>query len=660
MTTRKPLILAPAGDVDSFLAAIAAKADAVYCGLKIFSARMEASNFSIEELSRLTALAQSRGIAVHVALNTLIKPNEIEKTENILAKLVAYVRPHALIVQDLAVVRLARHLGFKGEIHLSTLANSSFPAGLEAVKQAGFDRVVLPRELNVDEIKTMAEKTPEGLDLEVFVHGALCYGVSGRCYWSSWFGGKGSLRGRCVQPCRRVYSQKGNKQRFFSCLDFSADVLAKVLKTIPEVTTWKIEGRKKSPHYVFYTVKAYRMLRDHGQDPEKKRTALAFLEYAMGRPSTHYNLLPQRPQNPLKSDVETGSGLFAGRVKVEKQSFFVTREALCKGDLLRIGYEDGKGHSIQRVTRSVPKRGKLVLRADRGTRYQKGDPVFIVDRRERAVYDLIRELNTEFEGLESPVVMPQKVRSLPVKPKNSKKRGGNRGQRSIQMTLTRTSGRGRSEGEKALWLSEEVLQKIPNRMIRDTWWWLSPVMWPGDEAAHISAVNHALAMGAKRFVLNVPWQRSFFADASHLELWAGPFCNIANIHALEGLRTQGFSGAFASPELGEEGFLSLAATSPISLGVVVAGNWPLAISRIVSDDILLDTPFESPMREQGWVSRRDGNFWVYPGWRLDLTSKIGDLQRAGYALFAIMEEPVPKGMTLKQRPGLWNWDHNLL
>jgi len=315
MTIIKPLILAPAGDVDSFLAAIAAKADAVYCGLKIFSARMEASNFSIEELSRLTALAQSRGVAVHVALNSLIKPNEIEKVKNILAKLVTYVHPQAIIVQDLAVASLARSLGFKGELHLSTLANGSFPAGLESIKKAGFNRVVLPRELNVDEIKIMAANTPEDLDLEVFVHGALCYGVSGRCYWSSWFGGKSGIRGRCVQPCRRIYSQKGEKQRFFSCLDLSVDVLAKVLKGIPEVTTWKIEGRKKSPHYVFYTVKAYQMLRDHGQDPDKKKTALAFLEYAMGRPATHYNLLSQRPQNPLKSDEETGSGLLAGRVR---------------------------------------------------------------------------------------------------------------------------------------------------------------------------------------------------------------------------------------------------------------------------------------------------------------------------------------------------------
>ncbi len=658
MTNQKPIILAPAGDVDSFLAAIAAGADAVYCGLKIFSARMEASNFGVEELARLTALARSRGVAVHVAINAMIKPNEIEKVEKIMAKLVTYVHPHALIVQDLAVVNVAKALGFKGEIHLSTLGNASFAAGLGAVKRAGFNRVVLPRELSVDEIKIMAENTPPGLDLEVFVHGALCYGVSGRCYWSSWFGGKSGIRGRCVQPCRRIYTQKGQRQRFFSCVDFSADVLVKVLKKIPEVTTWKIEGRKKSPHYVFYTVKAYRLLRDHGADPDEKRRALSFLDYAMGRPATHYNLLDQRPQNPLKADVETGSGLFAGRVKMEKTPFFVTREALMQGDLLRIGYEDGKGHAIQRVTRSVPKRGRFTLKSRRGTWLQKGDPVFIVDRREPEVQDLIQGLKDELETVESPTVRPPRQMGGVAAGVSPRRRS--RGGVTSHITLTRTPVRGNKAGDKALWLSERAMAKLPNRVVQDTWWWVSPVIWPNAEAAHMALIKAVLAKGAQRFVLNAVWQTGLFVDPGRLELWAGPFCNIANASALEMLQTQGFSGAFASPELGMEGFMALGTASPIPLGAVVDGNWPLAVSRIVSDEIKLDTPFSSPMNEQGWVSRRDENFWVFPGWRLDITSKMGDLKRAGYAQFVTMDEPVPRQMTLKQRPGLWNWDHDLL
>ena len=115
----------------------------------------------------------------------------------------------------------------------------------------------------------MAAQCPDDLGLEVFVHGALCYAVSGRCYWSSYLGGKSGLRGRCVQPCRRFYHQKSQNGRFFSCYDLSIDVLVKVMLDIPAIHAWKIEGRKKGPHYVYYTTRAYQLLRDYARkDPQ--------------------------------------------------------------------------------------------------------------------------------------------------------------------------------------------------------------------------------------------------------------------------------------------------------------------------------------------------------------------------------------------------------
>ncbi|MEJ2639134.1 MAG: U32 family peptidase, partial [Desulfosarcinaceae bacterium] len=272
----KPEILAPAGNRAAFLAALAAGADAVYCGLKQFSARMEAKNFQLEELAQLTALAHKKRVRVYVTLNTLLKPDETQEMGGLIATLTGRVGPDALIVQDLGVVRLARQAGFKGELHLSTLANVSFPAAIGWIPgKLPVQRVVLPRELSVDEIKQMAAQCPPGLSLETFIHGALCYAVSGRCYWSSFLGGKSGLRGRCVQPCRRLYRQGDRRQRRFSCQDLGLDVLVKVLAGVPQVTTWKIEGRKKGPHYVYYTVTAYRLLRDHGRDPTEKKTALA-------------------------------------------------------------------------------------------------------------------------------------------------------------------------------------------------------------------------------------------------------------------------------------------------------------------------------------------------------------------------------------------------
>ncbi len=303
-----PEMLAPAGDAQSFLAALSAGADAIYCGLKHFSARMQADNFSIQELGRLTALAHDMGRKVYVAMNTLVKPGEEAKAGRLADRLARAVKPDALIIQDLGMAMLARQAGFTGELHISTLANISSPTALASVAEAGICRVVMPRELNVDEMRLMAAACPEGLSLEAFVHGALCHTVSGRCWWSSFLGGKSGLRGRCVQPCRRVFTRKGQPGRYFSCQDLSLDVLAKALLTMPQVAAWKIEGRKKGPHYVFYATTAYRMLRDAPDDAHTKKAAMSYIEQALGRPTTHYGFLPQKARNPVDSQSPTGSG----------------------------------------------------------------------------------------------------------------------------------------------------------------------------------------------------------------------------------------------------------------------------------------------------------------------------------------------------------------
>jgi U32 family peptidase len=359
-----PQILAPAGNNASFLAALAAGADAVYCGLKAFSARMASDNFQMEELVKLTCLAHEKGVKIYVTLNTLVKTSELESMAELLYQLRQQVKPDGLIIQDMAVLQLARQVNYQGELHLSTLANLSLTSALlSADKVLGINRVVLPRELHIDEIKSMAKACPHGLGLEIFVHGALCYAVSGRCYWSSYLGGKSGLRGRCVQPCRRRYTHQGKNERFFSCMDLGLDVLVKVLGAIPQIKAWKIEGRKKGPHYVYYTTRAYRLMRDKGSDPQCKKEALELLGYVLGRPTTHYFFLPQRPQKPITSEGQTGSGLLIGNIKGGKnQPHLVPREQLFDGDLLRIGYEDEKWHTLIKVNKWVPKNGRLVIK----------------------------------------------------------------------------------------------------------------------------------------------------------------------------------------------------------------------------------------------------------------------------------------------------------
>ncbi|MBU1171242.1 MAG: U32 family peptidase [Proteobacteria bacterium] len=654
-----PKILAPAGNRASFLAAIAAGADAIYCGLKLFSARMEADNFGTEELSALTELAHGHGVQVYITLNSVLKPDDVDKAFNLVDKLVRHVGPDALIIADLAFVPIAREAGFKGEIHLSTLANMSFPKGLAlAHEKLGISRVVLPRELSVDEIKLMAEGCPPGLDLEVFIHGALCYGVSGRCYWSSFLGGKSSLRGRCVQPCRRVYRQNNESKRFFSCQDLSLDVLVKVLLSIPRVSTWKIEGRKKGPHYVYYTVKAYQMLRDQGQDPQAKKTALGLLSQALGRPVTHYGFLSQRPQNPVNTDIQTGSGLLVGSIKGSHAApYLIPRIELMAGDLLRIGYEDAEGHAIQKVFKSVPKKGRLHLKFSGQKSPAKDSPVFLIDRREKELEVLINGLSKKLEAIVPEPVQPSTGQMT--KPGGtSRKKSRGKGQITDIRVMRQMPKR--IQPNEGLWLSEEVLNTIPGKFTPGCWWWLPPVIWPDDEARWAELIERTLKKGGRNFVLNAPSQISFFPRPESLDLWAGPYCNISNAISAQVLASMGFKGIFASQELSKDDYLDLASQSPLPLGIILSGHVPMVISRTLHPDLKAFSPFTSPKGEDSWAARYGSDVWIYPNWILDLNTKKDELIRAGYTLFAHMDEHVPPSITLRNRPGTWNWDLKLL
>ncbi len=652
----KPEILSPAGNEDSFLAALAAGADAVYCGLKAFSARMEAENFAMEDLAKLTRLAHEKGARVYVALNSLVKPGELSAAAEIVHDLRTRVNPDGLIVQDLAMSHIARGMNFPGEIHLSTLANVSSAGAVETVRKAlNADRVVLPRELDIDEIKSVAQACPDGPGLEVFVHGALCYAVSGRCYWSSFLGGKSGLRGRCVQPCRRRYRQGDMDERLFSCLDLSVDVLAKVLLDIPQIKAWKIEGRKKGPHYVYYTTRAYRIMRDESADPQRKKEVLELLAYSLGRPGTHYNFLPQRPQNPVKKEGHTGSGLLVGNMKGRgNQPVLVPREQLFAGDLLRIGYEDAPGHALHRVTKWIPKKGRLVLKNEPGSvrAGAGGAPVFLIDRRTPELNRELEDVRKDLLGIASPKEKPVPFHFR--EPRQIKAKGFDKVLRVFRkIPATEPSGR------VGVWLDSGLPEKTSRKALSTYWWWLPPVVWPNEEQNFKSLLESIVKGGGKNFVLNSIWQMSYFRKPLGLNLWAGPFCNLANSYALKTAKKMGFNGAVASPELGADDLLQLPSRSPLQMGIVLRGNWPLCISRNLADELEPGKALESPKGEIAWAQKYGSTFWLYPNWRLDIGNKKRELLQAGYALFIYISEPVPGDVPLKKRSGFWNWEIGL-
>jgi putative protease len=254
----KPDLLAPAGGLAAWAAAVEAGADAVYAGFKNFSARSLADNFSLPEFAGLIRESRAAGVKVHVAFNSLIKEGELAAAFKALMAL-AEMGPDAFIVQDYGLAALAKKYCPKIPLHASTLTAVYSRAGLTALKNLGFQRAVLPRELSAKEIEGLIEG--DVMPLEIFVHGAMCFSFSGLCLFSSYLGGRSASRGGCAQPCRRAYQNHGLRRTFFSAADLTAVETIMALKTWP-LAAFKIEGRMKGPEYVSRTVKAYRLLLD--------------------------------------------------------------------------------------------------------------------------------------------------------------------------------------------------------------------------------------------------------------------------------------------------------------------------------------------------------------------------------------------------------------
>ncbi len=189
------------------------------------------------------------------------------------------------------------------------------------------------------------------------------------------------------------------------------------------------------------------------------------------------------------------------------------------------------------------------------------------------------------------------------------------------------------------------------------------MIWPDQENDFAALVQAALQSGAGHFVLNAPWQRAFFKEFSSVELWAGPFCNIANPLAVDMLKTMEFSGVIVSPELSGENYFRLPPASSLPLGIVLSGNWPLCISRTnpagLKVELKKEIPFISPKDEQAWAACHEGCEWIFPNWQLDIREHEERLAKAGYRVFIEMKEPVPETIQLKKRPGKWNWDLSL-
>ncbi|NLK95418.1 MAG: U32 family peptidase [Clostridiales bacterium] len=372
-------LLAPAGRMESLYAAINNGANAVYLGGNKFSARAYASNFDNEELKKAVDYCHSYNVKIYVTLNTLLKEKELQEA----IKYVGYlyeIGVDALIIQDVGLVKLIREKYSDFEIHASTQITIHNGEGALYFKEKGFTRIVLSRELSLEEIEYISKTL--NIETEIFIHGALCISYSGKCLMSSMIGGRSGNRGRCAQPCRMEYTLKSNngyskKAYLLSPKDMcTIDNIKDIIKS--SAYSLKIEGRMKRPEYVAGVVKNYREALDKEIEntdfnvEEGKETLLqlfnregfsnGFLKGNIGKDMMSYSF-------PKNTGIEIG--------KIMPDGSIIISENIALGDGIRVG--NNGGFTLSKILKNEVE-VKEAFKGDRvklfPKEYKKGDTLY--------------------------------------------------------------------------------------------------------------------------------------------------------------------------------------------------------------------------------------------------------------------------------------------
>lgn len=381
-------LLAPAGSPEALDAAIGEGADAVYLGLRDFNARARAKNFAYRQFECAVDRLHAMKRKVYVTLNTIIEEHEISRLYNFL-KYLSAVEPDGLIVQDMGVAAMANAYFPNLRLHCSTQMNVSSSEGVNFWSKQNFRRVVISRELDLQQIKEIRRNT--SAQLEVFCHGALCVSLSGVCLFSSYFGGKSANRGRCTQACRRLYASvanPANKKFFFSLNDLQ------LINYIPEleeagINSLKIEGRMKSHQYIASVVRAYRtMIDEYPNDRDAAfQKAAAILRNDFARDKTEFLFIDRRNRNIISPEKSGQTGIALGSiqsVQADNAEVIITlakNAELQPGDHLRIQAEDDSSRETYKVT-NVENREITLRLTDGKPLPNEGDRVFLVSRQD--------------------------------------------------------------------------------------------------------------------------------------------------------------------------------------------------------------------------------------------------------------------------------------
>jgi len=642
-------LLAPAGSIEVFEAAVQQGADAVYIGAPALNARALAKKFSYAEIAAMISFAHKNGVKVYVAMNSLLKEEEIPQAVEMLSVLES-LQADAIIIQDLGIYHLAKTFFPKIRLHASTLLGGHNSLAVRQFERMGFKRVVLAREVTLEEIRAIRQDSK--VELEVFIHGAMCFSYSGMCLFSSYLGGKSGLRGRCVQPCRRRYSWagKGKGHRsgyFFSMNDLGGiDLLPQLAKA--GVTSLKIEGRMRSANYVESVVKAYRLVLDGPTgDQERLRNAKEILQEAiMGRRETSGFFDSAHPQEILSPQHSGNVGLFLGKLSPGKgaRAALALKEALRLGDRLRLHQElSGERHAF--TLKKMYQKGRAVPAASPGGHVEielpmpaaAGDSLYKVDIKSQA------KKSGEAKNIQ-PGRFQKKVAGILREPRIEKVVNTLEKQaRTISRLKQQKARPGHQKREKrqgpplSWWVKTDDLRILHNRLPylpdrvlisltpkvlsqyyrvkkslssfrQKIMWALPPIIQQPEVPFYQEAVARLAREGFAAWQIGHIGQLQLFAEnakvastgprRTRLELAGDYTLNVLNSLSLRTLFDAGIRQAQVAIETDKDNLRKLCGhRGQFHPGLTVYGLPPLFTARAVADFFQYDRPFISPKKE---------------------------------------------------------------
>jgi putative protease len=677
-------LLAPAGSPEALDAAVGEGADAVYLGLKSFNARLRSANFTYGQFEAALRAMHKMKKKVYVTVNTVFEQREADRMYQLL-KYLDSRQPDALIVQDFGVIAMARAHFPSLRLHASTQMNIASARGANALSRHGVSRVVLARELSLEEMRGIKNET--NLELEVFVHGALCISVSGLCLFSSYLGGKSANRGMCTQACRRLYRRaddSGQNGYYFSPNDLQ------LLEKVPDlaetgITALKIEGRMKSASYVGTVVSAYRIVLDalaNGDESgirESIERGQEILKNDFARPKTQYffggiDSVNIGSENTSRGDAETqrrgeeegfsvdwlnpeqdgGTGISLGNILKVKGAGNERRALVCPPwgmiisarDSVRIHHSDDSGRVSQKLTFAEEARGaagslavnSYWISAPEG---ETGDSVYLIQT--KATSKRYTPVIGKVTGGKGPgrekaptVVFPQKEKPVfpeglyaaVSRPEDLYVLQSSRPQRVI-LSLTEKNAKYLLKAAPLPFKPAEIILSL------DPWF---PQDTASYETGKIAEWIEALAeKGYAQFIVNNPGHFSLFKGNEKVQLIAGPWLYMFNSWSLSFISSFGVDGFISPLENNRQNLEKTLGKSRLhSKFFITVFAWP-ALFNIRADlgKIIKINQFEDNNGDLFSLVTNHGGSRVYPKKYFSIIDKIPFLKEAGFGRFII-------------------------